>query len=50
VEEQVEINTEKSQAKINAILRYFNQSEDYMMDAVVKTMQEAIKSGNWMDL
>lgn len=50
VEEQVEINMEKSQAKINAILRYFNQSEDYMMDAVVKTMQEAIKSGNWMDL
>lgn len=47
---QVEINLEKSQAKIDAILKYFNQTEDYMMDAVVKTMQDAIKTGNWMDL
>jgi gamma-glutamylcyclotransferase (GGCT)/AIG2-like uncharacterized protein YtfP len=50
VETQVEIDAEKSHAKIHAILMYFNQSEDYMFDAVVKTMQDAIKSGNWMDI
>lgn len=49
-EEVQEQNDKKSQAKVDAILKQFNQSEDQMFEEVVNTMQESVKEGNQTDV